>query len=160
MKRIAMYAGSFDPITKGHLNIIERAAKLFDTLVVCVVSNPNKFCAFTIAEREAMIKKCVNDIDNVVIDSHDGLLADYVNTHNINVIIRGLRNTEDYNNEYEMAMLNGNLYTEGAETVFLMTAPEYSYVSSSAVKEIARLGGDVSALVPRCIVKDIKLMEE
>lgn len=160
MKRIAMYPGSFDPITKGHLNIIERAAALFDKLVVCVVSNPNKACTYTLSEREAMIKKCIKNLDNVEIDSHDGLLADYVNSHDINVVIRGIRNASDFNNEYEMSMLNSNLYTNGAETVCLMTAPEHDYISSSAVKEIAKLGGDVSALVPKSIVKDIKLMEE
>lgn len=160
MGRIAIYAGSFDPITLGHLDVIERASKLFDQLIVLVTVNPNKKSSFSLEQRKKMIAESTKGLDNIKIDSHEGLLADYVNENNIDVVVRGLRNTDDFNNEYQMAHLNANLYTGNTETVFLLSAPEHSFISSSAVKEIATLGGDISNLVPRCVKEAIILMEE
>ena len=153
MGKTALVAGSFDPITKGHLDIIERAAKMFDTLIVLVTANPNKQSKFTAQQREIMIAESLKHIDNVKIDSFEGLLADYVNDNNVDVVVRGLRNTDDFLIEMQMAHLNANLYKNGTETIFLMSAPEHTYISSSAVKEIASLGGDINKLVPKNIVK-------
>lgn len=147
MERKALYAGSFDPITNGHLNIIERAAAMFDSLTVAIVVNPQKTGFFTIDERAETAREITKHIPNVRIDTFSGLLADYVNENGFAAVVRGLRDTADFLNEFQMAQMNSLLYTKGTETVFLMTDPECSFISSSLVREVASLGGDVSRLV-------------
>ena len=147
MNRTALYAGSFDPLTNGHLNVIERAASLFDELVIGIVVNPNKKSVLSLEERTDIVSKVTSHLDNVRITSFGGLLADYVNNNDIDVVVRGLRNTVDFEYEKLMADTNADMY-EHAETVFLMSEPSLAYVSSSMVKEIASLGGDVSKYVP------------
>ena len=162
MKSKALYAGSFDPITKGHLNIIERAARLFDSLTVSVVVNPNKRGFFSVQERMEIVKEVTSHIPNVKVDSFSGLLADYVNDNGFCAVVRGLRTAADFASELQMAQVNAGLYRNGTETVFLMTEPKYSYISSSVVKEVASLGGSVDALVPGYVIEriDHKLREE
>lgn len=162
MERKALYAGSFDPITKGHLNIIERAARLFDSLTVSVVVNPNKQGFFTLEERMEIVREVTSHLPNVTVDSFSGLLADYVNDNGFCAVVRGLRTAADFASELQMAQVNAGLYRNGTETVFLMTEPKYSYISSSVVKEVASLGGSVDALVPGYVIEriDHKLREE
>lgn len=147
MERTALFAGSFDPVTEGHLNIIERAAAMYDSLTVAVVVNPQKHSFFTVEERSAMIAELTGHLPNVRVDCFSGLLADYVNEKGFTAVIRGLRDTADFVNEFQMAQMNARLYTKGTETVFLMSDPASSFISSSLVKEVASLGGDVSGLV-------------
>lgn len=156
MSKKALYAGSFDPITNGHLDIIRRAAKLCDELVVGVVVNPGKNPFFTLEERKKLIEAVTSDIPNVSVGSFSGLLADYVNENNFDIVFRGLRSTSDLDAEMAMAQMNGRLYAGGAETVFLMTAPEYSFVSSSMMKEVFTLGGSIDGLVPEKVIEYMK----
>ena len=162
MNTKALYAGSFDPITNGHLNIIERASALYDSLTVAVVVNPNKKSLFTVEERVDTAKEVTSHLPNVIIDSFSGLLADYVNAEGFTAVVRGLRATNDFDNELQMAQMNALLFEKGTETVLLMTDPKYSFVSSSLIKEVATLGGDVSELVPEFVARRIenKLQEE
>lgn len=162
MDRKALYAGSFDPLTNGHLNIIERASALFDSLTIAVVVNPNKKSLFSVEERVEIAKEATSHLKNVRIDQFSGLLADYVNDEGFNVVVRGLRATNDFDNELQMAQMNALLFKNGAETVLLMTDPKYSFISSSLIKEVATLGGDISGLVPECVLRRIenKLQEE
>ncbi len=148
MERKALYAGSFDPVTNGHLNIIERAAKMYDSLTVAVAVNPQKTGFFTIEERVDIAREVTKHIPNVKIDTFNGLAADYVNENGFTAYIRGLRGTADFENELYMAHMNAKLFTCGTETVFLMTDPEYSFISSSLVKEVASLKGNIDGLVP------------
>ncbi|MGC8971410.1 MAG: pantetheine-phosphate adenylyltransferase [bacterium] len=156
MKR-AVYPGSFDPITNGHIDIIKRASKLFDELIVAVLVNPAKAPLFTVEERIELIKKSLNDMSNVRVDNFDGLLAHYVSKINADVIVRGLRAVSDFETEFQMALMNKRLNPD-VEIVFLMTSYEYSYLSSGIVKEVVRLGGNVSGLVPECV--EAKLLEK
>jgi len=153
MRTKALYSGSFDPLTMGHMDIITRAAKLYDELVIGVGVNPSKASMFTLDEREGMIREIFKDFDNVHVDHFSGLLADYVNQNDFNVVVRGLRSTTDFDYEIQMAQMNDRLFNDTVETVFLMTDPQYSYISSSVVKEVFTLGGDVSGLVPDEILK-------
>jgi pantetheine-phosphate adenylyltransferase len=148
----ALYTGSFDPLTMGHLDIIKRAAKLYDELVIGVISNPAKKSMFTLEEREEMLRETVKDLDHVSVDHFSGLLADYVNRNGYNVVIRGLRSSTDFDYELQMAQMNDRLFNDGVETVFLMTDPKYSYISSSVVKEVFTLGGNINGLVPEEIL--------
>lgn len=148
MGRTALYAGSFDPLTLGHLDIVERASLLFDNIVIGVVANPSKKSLFTLEERVAMVRKICEPIGNVRVERFQGLLADYVNANRFDAVIRGLRNTTDYEYEQQMAHINDKLYLHNTQTVFLISKPELSYISSSMVKEVASLGGDVSDWVP------------
>lgn len=148
MLKKVLYAGSFDPITNGHLDLINRAAKLCDKLVVGVIQNQSKKPFFTTEERKDMIKKATGHIKNIEVDSFSGLLADYVKSNNIDVVVRGLRATMDFEYEIQMAQLNARLYNDDVETIFLMTSPSYSFVSSSIVKEVFTLKGDIKGLVP------------
>ncbi|MDD4179113.1 MAG: pantetheine-phosphate adenylyltransferase [Candidatus Margulisbacteria bacterium] len=150
--KIAVYPGSFDPITNGHLDVIERAAKLFEKVIVAVIHNPEKNPYFNFKERIAMIKAAVPHCKNVEIDSFDGLLVDYVRTKKARSIVRGLRAVSDFDYEFQMALTNRKMASE-IETVFLMTDYKYSYLSSSFVKQIARRGGDISGLVPPAVAK-------
>ena len=150
-----IYPGSFDPITRGHLDVIKRAARMTDKLVVAVLNNTSKKPLFTVDERVALIKKCVEDCPNVEVDSFGGLLVDYAKKRDAIAIIKGLRAVSDFEHEMQLAGLNRELYPE-IETVFVMASSKYFYVSSTMVKEIGSLGGDISQLVPSCITEDIE----
>lgn len=143
----AVYPGSFDPITLGHLDIITRASKLFDEVVMAVVANPGKNPLLPIDVRAELISRVIGDMPGVTVDTFQGLTVDFAKNKQISVIIRGLRAVSDYEAELSMAQTNKQLLPE-LETIFLMTKAEYSFISSSTVKEIARLGGDVSQFVP------------
>ena len=147
MRRVAVCPGSFDPVTLGHLDIIQRASKLFDKVIVLISVNPTKNPSFSATERMMMIQKVTRDMDNVVIDILDGLLADYVQRVGAVAIVKGLRAVSDFEYEFQMALANKKLYAD-AETVFLTTAAENMYLSSSVVKQIALFGGDISHFVP------------
>ena len=153
MKTKALYTGSFDPLTNGHYNIIERAAKLYDELTVGIIVNPSKKSMFTLEERELMIRETLKGLPNVKVGNFSGLLADYVNDNDFNVVVRGLREAMDFEYEIQMAQMNDRLFNEKVETVFLMTAPEYSFISSSMMKEVHSLGGSIEGLVPDEILK-------
>jgi len=149
----AIYPGSFDPVTNGHLDIIKRAAKLTDKLVVAVLENPNKKNSlFTVEERIEHLKLVTKDIENVEIHSFSGLLIDFAKKENAQIVIRGLRAVTDFENEFQMALTNRSLYP-AVETMFIPTSVEYLYLSSSTVKEVAMFGGDIGTMVP-CEIKD------
>lgn len=148
MKTKALYAGSFDPLTLGHLDIIERAANIFDEVVIGVVINLEKKTMFTFEERMDMINEAVKHIDNVSVDMCDGLLADYVNNNEFNVVVRGLRGMSDFDSEQQMAQLHQHLYNDKTETVFLISDAKYAFISSTMAKQVISLGGDGSCLVP------------
>ena len=154
-KRIAVYPGSFDPVTFGHRDIIQRASLLFDRVIVLVSVNAVKNPSFTAVERVKMLDKVVKNVNNVVVDVWDGLLVDYIKQVDACAIIKGLRAVSDFEYEFQMALANKILY-DGAETVFLTTSSENMYLSSSVVKQIASFGGDISHFVPECILEDIK----
>lgn len=156
-KRIAVCPGSFDPVTLGHLDIITRASKLFDKVIVLVSINKSKSstASFTVTERMEMILKATEKMDNVVVDCFDGLLADYLKINNVTAIVKGLRAVSDFEYEFQMALANRKLYDD-AETVFLTTTGENMFLSSSVVKEIASFGGDITAFVPGEILDTIK----
>lgn len=153
--KVAVYPGSFDPITNGHLDIIKRASKIFDRLIVAVARNPNKVATFTVAERMELIKKAVGDLPNVEVDHFEGLLVDFMRKKNASVIIKGLRAVSDFEYEFQMALMNRKL-DPNIETLFMMTSYKYSYLSSSIVKEIGKLGGCIGDLVPEVILPDIQ----
>lgn len=156
MRRIAVCPGSFDPVTLGHLDIITRASKLFDKVIVLISRNAGKSePSFTATERMLMIEAVTHNLDNVVIDILDGLLADYVRNVRAVAIVKGLRAVSDFEYEFQMALANKKLYPE-AETVFLTTASENMYLSSSVVKQIAYFGGDISHFVPEVILENIQ----
>ena len=156
MERKALYAGSFDPLTNGHLNIIERAAKLFDSLTVAIAINPNKKGLFSVDERVEIVREVTKHIPNVTVDKFSGLAADYVNANGFTAYIRGLRAVNDFENELQMAQMNDLLFTGGTQTVLLMTDPRNSFISSSLIKEVASLGGSVDDLVPPYAAQRIK----
>lgn len=153
MKTKALYTGSFDPLTNGHFNIIKRAAKLYDELTIGIIVNPSKKCAFTLEERKKMIGETLKDFKNVKVEHFSGLLADYVNSNGFNVVVRGLRAAMDFEYEIQMAQMNARLFDERVETVFLMTEPKYSFISSSMIKEVHSLGGSIEGLVPGEIIR-------
>ena len=152
--RIGIYPGSFDPVTLGHLDIIERASRMVDKLVIGVLVNGAKSPMFTTEERVELIKKVTKDMPNVVVEANDGLLVDFAEAKGAGVIIRGLRAVTDFEYELQIAQTNHKLNPK-VDTVFLTTSVEYSYVSSSIVREIASYGGDISQFVPECIVDEI-----
>ena len=156
MERKALYAGSFDPVTNGHLNIIERAAKMYDSLTVAIAINPRKTGFFTFEERVEIAREVTKHIPNVKVDTFSGLLADYVNENGFIAYVRGLRATTDFENELQMAQMNARLFTGETETIFLMTDPKYSFISSSLIKEVASFGGSVDGLVPEYVSDRIK----
>ena len=149
----ALYTGSFDPLTNGHLNIIERAAKLYDELTIGIIVNYSKKSMFSLEERKEMIEETLSHLDNVKVEFFSGLLADYVNENKFNVVVRGLRAAMDFEYEIQMAHMNARLFDEQVETVFLMTDPKYSFISSSMMKEVHSLGGSIEGLVPEVILK-------
>lgn len=155
MKR-AIYPGSFDPVTLGHLNIIKRAAAIFDELVVLVCVNSSKNSGmFTPEERLELIAKVTEGIPNVRVDVCDGLVADYARKHRARVLVKGLRAVSDYESEIQLAMVNAKLYSK-LDTVFLHSSPKYAYLSSTVVKEMARYGADLTDFVPRQIIADVE----
>ena len=156
MKTKALYAGSFDPLTLGHLDIIERAANIFDEVVVGVVVNLEKHSMFTFEERMEMIRESTAHLSNVSVSQCRGLLADYVNNNGFNVVVRGLRCVSDFDSELQMAHLHEHLYHDKVETVFLMADAKYSFVSSTMAKQVISLGGNGEALVPANALKRMK----
>lgn len=153
--KTAVCPGSFDPVTKGHLDIIKRATGLFDKVIVLVVVNPDKKPSFSVEERVEQLKKVTEMLPNVEVDSFSGLLADYLRATGACAIVKGLRAVSDFEYEFQMALTNRKL-NPYAETVFLNTAAENMYLSSSMVKQIARFGGDISSFVPSEIYSEVK----
>ncbi len=152
--KIGIYPGSFDPITNGHLDIIQRASKLCDKVIVAVLENPSKNPLFTVQERVGLIEQAVQSCSNVVVDCFTGLLTDYATQNNASMIIKGLRAVSDFEYEFQMALMNRKLAPD-LETIFLMTSSENSYLSSSIVKEVAKYGGCIEGLVPKSTKKAI-----
>lgn len=155
MGKTVVCPGSFDPLTIGHLDIITRSAKLFDKVIVVVMRNPNKDVgSFTTEERVDFIKRCTKDLPNVCVDSYAGLLADYVREKGASAVVKGLRAISDYDDEFRQALTNQKLNSE-METIFMVSNAEHMFLSSSVVKQVCRLGGDVSTFVPQEICADI-----
>lgn len=152
--RIGVCPGSFDPVTNGHLDIIARASKMFDKVIVAVLKNSTKNSLFTVEERVEMLKATCMQYENVVIDSFSGLLIDFVKFNKANFIIKGLRAVSDFEYEKQMALMNSKL-DDDIETIFLMTSIKYSYLSSSIIKEVIGLGGDISGLVPELVETEL-----
>ncbi|MBK5216604.1 MAG: pantetheine-phosphate adenylyltransferase [Propionibacteriales bacterium] len=146
--------GSFDPVTNGHMDIVERASNLFDEVTVAVLVNETKLGLFTIDERLDMLREVTAKFDNVLVDSFHGLLVDFCAEHGISAIVKGLRAVTDFDYELQMAQMNGSL--ADVDTIFIPTSPEYSFLASSLVKEVARHGGDVSGLVPDLVLERLR----
>ncbi|HDS08983.1 MAG TPA: pantetheine-phosphate adenylyltransferase [Firmicutes bacterium] len=151
-----IYPGSFDPVTYGHIDIVHRATKIFEKVIIAVLQNPNKKITFSIDDRVEMIKDSVKDHPNIEVESFDGLLIEYLKKRRARAIIRGLRMISDFENEFQMALINRKMSPD-FETVFLMTTEEYSFLSSSLIKEIFMLGGDVSQFVPALVLQKLKI---
>jgi len=154
-KVTAIYPGSFDPPTNGHLDLVERGSKIFDELVVAILRNPEKSPLFSVGERRKMLEDLTGDFKNVRVDVFDGLTVDYAARVKAGAVLRGIRALSDYEYELQMALMNRKLRPE-LETVFMMPAEKYSYLSSRLVREVARLGGDVSKLVPELVEERLK----
>ena len=153
--KIAVYPGSFDPVTNGHIDVIERALKIFDKVIVAVGDNPGKKPLFSAKERIAMLKESTNHLKDLEIDHFSGLLLDYAKSKNSKIIIRGLRAVSDFEFEFQRALLN-RVVDSGIETVFIMTKEDYVYLNSSIIKEIAMFNGKVTGLVPKIVEKKLK----
>jgi len=155
MKRVAIYPGSFDPVTNGHLDILERGLKIFDKIIVAILYNPGKDYLFTIEERMDMLEKGMKKFSDVEIDTSDGLLVDYASQKKACSILRGMRAVSDFEYEFQMALMNRRLNRD-VQTVFLMTGLRWIFTSSSIIKEAARFGGDVSGMVPPLVNRKLK----
>jgi pantetheine-phosphate adenylyltransferase len=155
MKRVAVYPGSFDPVTLGHLDIIRRGSELFDEIIVAVLNNSCKHPLFSVSERKAMLREATRHLDHVRVDSFNGLLIDCMRNNGLSVILRGLRATTDFEYEMQIAAANKHL-NDRIETCFIMSANRFSFLSSSIVKEIAQYGGDVTGLVPEVANRRLK----
>lgn len=153
--RNAVYPGSFDPLTNGHLDIIRRGARLFDRVLVAVLENEGKAPLFSVAERMELISACTRDIPGVEVHSFSGLLVDFMKRTNAKVVVRGIRAVSDYEYELQMALMNRELRPE-IETIFMLPAVEYTYVSSRLIKEVFRLGGDIGRLVPAPVLESLR----
>ena len=154
-ERIAVYPGTFDPMTNGHISVVTRALKIFDRVIVAILNNPNKVPLFTLEERLAMMRKILKGMPNVELDSYDGLLVDYVVRKKAGIIVRGLRAMSDFEYEFQMALMNRKL-NRNVQSVFLMTDYKWFYISSTIIKEAARMGGEVSGLVPPVVCRCLK----
>ena len=155
MQRIAIYPGSFDPVTLGHIDITKRGLKLFDRIIVTILINPSKKSLFTIEERLEMLNESMAGMANIEFDTYDGLLVDYAQQRGAHAILRGMRAVSDFEYEFQLALMNRKLNRD-VETVFFMTGLRWIFTSSSIIKEAARFGGDVSDMVPPCVNKRIK----
>ncbi len=155
MKSLAIYPGTFDPVTYGHIDIIKRASGLTDHLIVAIANNIEKSPMFTIEERLGMLKKATKGLKGVTVDSFDGLAVDYVKSKGANVMIRGLRMISDFEYEFQMALTNRKLASK-IETIFMMPSEEYSYISSKLIKEAASMGANISSFVPGFVQKAVK----
>lgn len=155
MPKTAIYPGSFDPVTNGHVDLIERASKIFDKVIVAVAHNYHKSPLFTTEERVKMLKNATKGIKGVSVESFEGLVIDYAHKKKINVLIRGLRMISDFEYEFQMALTNRRLATD-VETVFLMPSEHYAFLSSTLLKEAAALGGDISQFVPKFVEQPLK----
>ncbi|MDD2217053.1 MAG: pantetheine-phosphate adenylyltransferase [Eubacteriales bacterium] len=156
MKKKALYVGSFDPITNGHLDIIKRASVHYENVVVGIAANNQKNSFFSFEDRKMMLQEVLKDSPNIKVDIFTGLLANYVNENKFDFVIRGLRATMDFEYEIQMAQMNARLYNHNVETIFLMTNPKYSFISSSLIKEVFSLGGDIQGLVPEIVLEHMK----
>ncbi len=154
-EKVAVYPGSFDPITNGHLDILARGLELFDTLIIAIARNIEKQGLFTIPERMELIRESVKGNGNVILDSFDGLLVEYVKKVNARFVIRGLRAMSDFEYEFQMASMNRNL-NQGMDTIFMMTSKDYFFVSSRTIKEVASFGGSVKGCVPDVVERALK----
>jgi len=150
-----LYPGTFDPVTKGHLDVIKRASKLFDRIIILIAYHGEKNPLFTIEEREKMIRASIKGMNNIKVDSYDGLLVKYAQERDVNVIIRGLRAISDFEYEFQMALMNRKISPD-VETIFLVPHESYTYLSSSLIKEIISVGGDVSHFVPPVVNRFLK----
>jgi pantetheine-phosphate adenylyltransferase len=157
--RVAVFPGSFDPLTNGHIDIIRRGAKLFDRIIVAVLTNAAKTPLFSVDERLAIIRENLRDTPNVEADSFDGLVVDYARAKGATVLVRGLRGISDFEYELQMAMMNRQL-DPAIETVFMMPAEQYTYVSSRLMKEVMALGGNITGLVPPDVEKRLREMKK
>jgi len=155
MSKVAIYPGSFDPITYGHIDIVERALEIFDKVIVAIAYNTSKRSLFTVKERMTLVRTIFADVPNVIVDSFKGLLVEYVGKTNAKVIIRGLRATSDFEYEFHMASMNRSLNPR-LDTLFMMTSKDYFFVSSRTIKEVASLGGAVEGLVPSLVARRLK----
>ena len=147
MRHIAIYPGSFDPVTNGHLDIVERGLKLFDQIIVAILINPGKQALFSVAERLELLRAALGDVANVEVDTFDGLLVDYASQRGAHAILRGMRAVSDFEYEFQLALMNRKLNRE-VQTVFLMTGLRWIFTSSSIIKEAAKFGGDIADMVP------------
>lgn len=155
MKRLAIYPGSFDPVTNGHIDIIIRGLKLFDRIIVGILHNPAKTSLFTVQERMEMLNESLKSVSNVEIDTFDGLLVDYAARKGAHAILRGMRAVSDFEYEFQMALMNRRL-NRSIQTVFLMTGMRWIFTSSSIIKEAARFGGNVNGMVPAIVNNKLK----
>ncbi len=151
----AIYPGSFDPVTYGHIDLIKRAQKIFETVIVAVAHNTQKKSLFSVKERTDLLKKVTAGMDGIIVEDFDGLVVDYARKHNIGVIIRGMRMVSDFEYEFQMALTNRKL-SRDVETIFLMPSEQYSYISSRLLKEAAFLGADLSSFLPPEVQKSLK----
>lgn len=150
MERIAIYPGSFDPVTNGHLDILERGLTLFDKVIVAILINPEKHALFSVEDRLEMLKTSIKGLGNVELDTFEGLLVDYAENRQAQAVLRGMRAVSDFEYEFQMALMNRKLNRE-IQTVFLMTGLRWIFTSSSIIKEAAQFGGDIREMVPTCV---------
>jgi pantetheine-phosphate adenylyltransferase len=153
--RVAIYPGSFDPLTSGHVDIIERGSRIFDSIIVAILANVEKTPLFSESERVAIIREVFKDTPNVQVETFNGMLVDYAQRKQANVLVRGLRAVSDFEYEFQMALMNRHL-APGLETVFMMPAEQYTYISSRLIKEVFTLGGEITGLVPAIVEEQLR----
>lgn len=155
MSKVAIYPGSFDPVTYGHLDVVKRASSIFDKVIVAVANNASKTYLFSLKEREKMVREATRRMKGVAVTSFEGLVTDFAKKQKTNVLIRGLRMTSDFEYEFQMALTNRHL-AENIETVFLMPSEGFSFLSSTILREVAKLDADISSFVPPCVEKPLR----